>query len=71
MVREELAAELERELRALVGETVEVREELTLSALGLDSADVLSLIADLEDRHDIVVPLNALGRVRTDRKSVV
>jgi acyl carrier protein len=33
--------------------------------LGLGSAEVLELVADLEDELDVIVPLNRLDRVRT------
>jgi acyl carrier protein len=38
--------------------------------LGLDSIQVLELIAELEDRFDISMPLNQLPQIRTVRQMI-
>lgn len=63
-LRRDLADDLRRRLAALAPH-VTPTEESTFPELGLDSADVLELVAGLEDDHGIAVPLDGLRRVRT------
>lgn len=65
MTRDDLARELEAAVRPRIASNVPLTEAASFPELGLDSADVLELVADLEDRHGVAISLNALGRVRT------
>jgi acyl carrier protein len=65
MDRDALSAELAQEVTHRMARPVAVREAASLTELGLDSADVLELVADVEDRYGVAVPLDELARVRT------
>jgi acyl carrier protein len=65
MTRDALSAELVEEVARRLPRPVPVREAASLVELGLDSADVLELVAAVEDRYGIAVPLDELAQVRT------
>lgn len=45
---------------------VELQEQTDLVAdMGLDSINVMELLQEIEDRFDIIVPLNVMSDVRT------
>jgi acyl carrier protein len=66
MTREALRSDLQA-----IGEAVSRRpsvswdDERTLADLGIDSAELLEIIAELEDRLSIEIPLHALERMAT------
>ncbi|MEQ1502170.1 MAG: acyl carrier protein [Myxococcota bacterium] len=61
--RDTLAAELRAHLARRGHPSSD--EADSLRQLGLDSAEILELVADLEDRHGVEIPLNELVQVRT------
>lgn len=45
---------------------VELQEQTDLVAdMGLDSINVMELLQEIEDRFDIIVPLNVMSDIRT------
>lgn len=60
-LREDLRADVVRRLRRPAA----IEDHTTLAELGMDSAEVLELVADVEDRLAIVIPLDGLQAVRT------
>ncbi|RRQ21047.1 acyl carrier protein [Thiohalobacter thiocyanaticus] len=45
---------------------VELKEQTDLVAdMGLDSINVMELLQEIEDRFDIIVPLNVMSDIRT------
>ena len=45
---------------------IELQEQTDLVAdMGLDSINVMELLQEIEDRFDIIVPLNVMSDVRT------
>jgi acyl carrier protein len=66
-----VAAETLAILRRVCTKSVEpTMEAEVVRDLGLDSIQVLELVAELEDRFDISVPLNQLPQIRTVRQMV-
>lgn len=63
--RAAVRADLVRRVHARRGDDRPVSDDASLQVLGLDSADVLELVADLEDAWHITVPLDELVSVRT------
>lgn len=57
-------------LLAAVGEVdpAKVTPGAQLSDLGLDSVEVLEVVAQLEDHYDLSIPEEALGRISTVRE---
>jgi acyl carrier protein len=65
---EQLAAMIYETLLRHAKDDRKISEDTVLSSdLGLDSAQVMDLILDLEERFDISIPLNILPDVHTVR----
>lgn len=66
MGRETLRAELHAIACTISGRAIERwGDDLALADLEIDSAELLEMVAELEDRLDIEVPLHTLERLST------
>lgn len=62
----EILTRLFEVIRPFAKDGRELREETELVAdLGLDSAQVMELLLEIEDRFDLSIPINVLPDVRT------
>lgn len=71
IVRDDITTDVLEVVRSVGTDLPEARAESDLvHDLGFDSIRTLELVAALEDRFDINIPLNDLGSVRTVRQIV-
>jgi acyl carrier protein len=66
LTREELLPELYGIIRGLVAEPPALNPETDfVKDLGLDSLAVMRLLEQVEDRYDVLVPINLIADIRT------
>ncbi|NPA48449.1 MAG: acyl carrier protein [Thermodesulfobacteria bacterium] len=66
MKREEIFETLEEILAEVLQKEVEIRPETTFEAdLEVDSLKAMEILAAVEDRFDITVPINVLNEIKT------
>jgi acyl carrier protein len=66
MTRDEILPELYKIIREIVNDPPELRPETDFGKdLGLDSLAVMRMLEQVEDRFDVLVPINMVSDIRT------